>query len=328
MIRPLALAVLLPVAAEAGVPEVVDGFLLPRLDAFAGATAALAEASAGTCDPAALDPAYQDAWDAWGPLADIRLGPSEVAALSIAFWPDERGATPRALQALLAADPAALSPEALAEASVAARGLLALDQLLHGDLAAEVGQGGQACAVMRAVTADLAAQGGALRRAWDEEAAALRTAGAAGNARYLSEDEAFRALYTQVLSGLEFTADARLGRPMGMFDRPRPTRAEAWRSGRPLDEVLASVEAAAAVARLLAGAGGPGDLPRTEAALAEVRRAAGAVEDPTFQDVTAPTARLKLEILQQKVRALYDAIEAEVGAPRGIEPGFNSGDGD
>ncbi len=324
MIRFLALALLLPVAAEAGVAEAVEGYVLPRLDAFASATATLARAAEGTCDPAALDAPYQAAWDAWGPVADIRLGPSEAAALSIAFWPDERGATPRALGALLAAgDPAALDPEAFAQASVAARGLTALDHLLHGDLGRQVGQGGFACDLLRAVAADLDAQAAGLVEGWQAEAAALVAPGGPGNARYLSEDEAFRALYTQVLSGLEFTADARLGRPLGE-DRPRPARAEAWRSGRPLREAMASAEAAVALSRLLAGTG----LPATEAALDAVRAAAGAVGDPSFQDIADPEARLKLEILQQRVRTLRDAIEAEVGAPRGIEPGFNSQDGD
>ncbi len=96
---------------------------------------------------------------------------------------------------------------------------------------------------------------------------------------------------------------------------------------------MASVDAAAGLARLLA-ARDPGDLPAgpdlpaTAAALEAVRAAAAAVEDLSFQDVADPQARLKLEILQQPVRALRDAVEAELGAPRGIEPGFNSQDGD
>ncbi len=327
MTRFLALcAVLLPAAASAGVPEVVEGFAVPRAEAFEAAARDLAEATAATCDPAALDAPYQRAWDAWGPLADLRLGAAETLALSVVFWPDERGATPRALAGLLAGGPAALAPEAFAEQSVAARGLTALDQLLHGDLAAEVAEGGPACDLTRAVAADLARQAEALAAGWVAEGEALATAGAPGNARYLSEDEAFRAIYTQILGGLEFTADARLGRPMGEGDRPRPTRAEAWRSGRPLKEATASVEAAAELARLLVAGGA--ELPATEAALEGVRQAARAVGDPSFQDVTDPEARLKLEILQGRVRALRDAIEAEVGAPRGIEAGFNSADGD
>lgn len=318
-------ALLLPGAAHAGVYEAVLYGIQSRLSTFWAATEGLSARAEETCDPAALDGVYQLAWGAWGRLADVRLGPFETAALSIAFWPDERGAGARVLTSLIAAaDPAALPPEAYAQQSVAARGLTALDLLLHGDFAADVAAGGYACDLMRAVAADLAAQAETLLKAWPAEAMALMDAGEPGNARYMTEDEAFRAIYTQVLSGLEFTADSRLGRPLGEFDRPRPMRAEAWRSGRPLRGVIASAEGAARLAQLLAGT----DLPATDAALDAVHRAGEAVADPSFQDIADPTARLKLEILQQRVRALADAIEAELGAPRGISPGFNSQDGD
>ena len=38
------------------------------------------------------------------------------------------------------------------------------------------------------------------------------------------------AVSAQAFDGLEFTADSRLGRPLGEPDRPRPTRAAFWRS--------------------------------------------------------------------------------------------------
>ena len=52
------------------------------------------------------------------------------------------------------------------------------------------------------------------------------------------------------------------------------------------------------------------------------------VEDPALQDIDDPSARLRLEIVQQQVRALHDAIEQEIGVPLGLTPGFNSQDGD
>ena len=150
------------------------------------------------------------------------------------------------------------------------------------------------------------------------------TAGAPDNPVYFTPDEATKALYSALTEGLQMDIDLRLGRPLGTWDKPQPRRAEAWRSGRPLPNALASAESAARLAGLLT----EGPLPATEAALDQVRRAAQAIEDPSFQDVEDPQARLKLEILQSRVRALLDAIEAEVGAPLGLQPGFNSRDGD
>ncbi|TNC74743.1 imelysin family protein [Rubellimicrobium roseum] len=316
---------LLATPALAGVEEVTQQHLRPGVAAFAEATEALAQAARADCTAEALRPAYDAAWTAWSPIADLRLGPTEPAALTIAYWPDQRGAGAKALRGLLASDaPALRDPAAFAEVSAAARGFPALDRLLGDPELSGYGTNSPTCTLVQTVTADMAAQGAALAEGWQAEAEALASAGEAGNARYLTEDEAFRALYTQILSALEFTADTRLGRPLGEPGRPRPTRAEFWRTGRPLPNALASAEAAVAVAQLLAEI----PLPLTEAALDQVRHAAAAIDDPTFQNIEDPTARLKLEILQQRVRALLDIVEAEVGAPRGLQPGFNSRDGD
>jgi uncharacterized protein len=302
----LALA-LLPLPALADVDAALSDVVLPGVAAFGEAADALAAAECG-----AMEAPLAQAWDAWARIGDLRLGAVEAQALTIAFWPDERGAGARALRALGGEPPADY-----AEMSAAARGFPALDLLLHEpDLAS--------CDLVRAASADLAAQADALEAAWAEEAERLRDAGSPGNASYLSEEEAFRALYTALLSSLEFTADSRLGRPLGTFERPRPTRAEGWRSGHPLPGALLSAEGAFALAEALAGE----DLPLSAAAMEQVRAAAANIPDPSFQDIEDPTARLRVEILQQRVRALSDAIEAEVGAPRGIAPGFNSQDGD
>ena len=93
----LASLVVLSGPAWAGVEEAVGEHLLPGYAGFALATEALAAATQADCAPETWRPALAAAFDAWGPVADIRLGPAETAALSIAFWPDERGATARAL---------------------------------------------------------------------------------------------------------------------------------------------------------------------------------------------------------------------------------------
>lgn len=328
MIRlvPLLLALGLAQPALADVDTALDRHILPALDDFATAAERLDRAAADDCVPATVIPAFHAAFDAWMPLADLRLGPSETGALGIAFWPDTRGFTRRTLAQFIAGeDPVAFDPEAYDEVSIAARGFFALEMLLFDPAFSDYGPGGYRCALVRAIATDLAEQAEALTLAWrDGFAATLRSAGAPGNATYLDSGEALRALYTQLLAGLEFTADQRLGRPMGTFEHPRPTRAEAWRSGRSLRNVLLAVDAAQALAHAQAD----GDLPQTDAAAARIHTLAERISDPGFQDVTDPQERLHVEVLQQAVRALRAAIEAEIGAPMGIAPGFNSQDGD
>ncbi|MGR3496192.1 imelysin family protein [Citreimonas sp.] len=329
-LRLAALIVALAAPASADVDGALDRHILPALGTFAAATETLADTAARDCRPEAVRPAYQAAFDAWMPVADLRLGPSETGALSIAFWPDSRGFTPRTLTGLIAdGDPVARDVAGYADVSIAARGLFALDMLLYDDAFADYAADSYSCALVATIAADLDRQAEALSAAWaDAYAETLRSAGASGNATFLTEDEAVRALYTQILSGLEFTADQRLGAPLGTFDRPRPTRAEARRSGRSLRNVVLAAQGAHDLATALAEGLTDGALPQTAAAMETVRDAADAIDDPAFQDITDSQARLRAEVLQQAVRGLRDAIAAELGAPLGIAAGFNSQDGD
>lgn len=312
--------------ALAGVDEALNEHIVPAYAGFAQASEDLAQAARNDCRAEALAPAFHATFDAWMPVADLRIGPSETGALSIAFWPDARGFTPRTLGRLIAEnDTVAADVEGYAEVSIAARGLFALEMLIFDPEFSGYTEGSYTCRLVATIAADLNRQAEALAATWETAYAdTLRTAGEAGNAIYLTEEEAVRAIYTQILSSLEFTANQRLGTPMGTFDRPRPARAEARRSERSLRNVVLAAEAAQGLATALAD----WDLPETDAAMARVREAAAGIEDPAFQDVTEPQARLRVEVLQQEVRSLSGAIQSEIGARLGIAAGFNSQDGD
>jgi hypothetical protein len=323
----LALAVASPACAD--VEAAATSHILPGFARFAETAKALDAAARADCRPAAVMPAYQAAFDAWMAVADLRIGPSETGSLSVAFWPDDRGFTPRALTGLIETEePTGRDPAAFADVSIAARGFMALELLVTDPEYSGYTPGDYTCALVQTVAADLARQASALAAGWEGFAPTLLTPGAAGNTTYLTGDEALGAVYGQLLTGLEWTADKRLGRPMGTFDRPRPRMAEAWRSARSLPNVVLAAEAAHSLAHGLAKGLVPGGLPRTDAAMARVHAAAARISDPAFQDVTDPQARLRVEILQQAVRALKDAIEAEIGDALGIVAGFNAQDGD
>lgn len=145
-----------------------------------------------------------------------------------------------------------------------------------------------------------------------------------GNERFLSQREAAQALYTALVTGLEFTETRRLARPLGTFERPRPERAEARRSGRSLRNVILSLEALRKLARTLADT----DIPRTEAAFANALEIARDLGDPVFAGVEPPQGRLEVEILGQRIAAIRNAVAAEIGTVLGISAGFNASDGD
>lgn len=325
MLRWFALCTFCATPLYADVAEAVDQVILPGYSALAHATKALDAAAQLDCAAAALIPAYQTAFDAWLAVSLLRFGPAEVdgRALAIQFWPDPKSLGQKAQAAMMRAqDPAVNDPAAFAEVSVAARGLMSLERLLYP--AEPLPAGDYPCALIRATTSDLARLAAQIDTDWQTDfAAALLTAGATGNTRFITKAEARQALYTALITGFEFVGDARIGRPLGTFDKPRPERAEARASGRSLHNVILSLTALQHLAKALAP-----DTPLTDAAFARALTMAGKVKDPIFADTGTPQGSLKAQILQQAIWTARDAAIAEIGAALAASVGFNAADGD
>ena len=309
-----ALALLLATPASADTATVVQDHIRPGFTAFANAAKAFA--SIETCETDALRAAYQGTYDTWMPVAHLTLGPAEEdgRGLAVLFWPDPKGSGWKAQRALLAAPPTA---KEMSQQSVAARGLPALERLLFAAEPLE-----NACPLIQATADDLAATAAALAADWGPYGDLLLTAGQAGNDRFLTPEEATQALFTQLATGLEALADRRIGRPLGTFDKPRPDLAEARASNRSIRNMTLSLVALKNLALTL----NP-DSPKTLAAFDHAIGLAQAL-DPDIDRITDPQAWLKLEILQQAIRATRDTAVAELGPALGVELGFNSQDGD
>ena len=319
----LALA-LLSTPALADVTEVVERHVLPRIETLAATARDLSDAAAESCGADVLKPAFAEAADAWAAASHLALGPGEEGGRfrAISFWPDDKDAAGRGLRLLKAQGEDAWTSEGIARASVAARGLTALERLIY-----ESGGETEAadCPLVQALADDLAVTTAAVRDGWAGEdgfARTLETAGEPGNTRFLSEDETTAALYTAFLTGLEFDADQRLKRPLGTFDQPRPQRAEMRRSERSLANLAASLESLREMAGLLA------DAPETEAALDHALDLARRLDDPAFAGVAEPSSRIRVEALYTAVEEAKATAEAEIGAALGVPAGFNSLDGD
>lgn len=313
----------LPAALLAGVDEAVTEQVLPGMATFAEKAAALDEAAQAGCEGDALQAAYHAAFDAWLGVSHIQFGPMEDEGLSLsfAFWPDPKDQTGRSLTRLAGEeDPVVGDPDGFAAVSVAAQGFFALERMLFE---APV-TGDYACDLTRAIAASLSRNASILDTGWRDFAPELTEPGATPTARYRSDEEAMRALYTALSTGLEFDHDQRLGRPLGTFDRPRPRRAEARRSERSLQNLTLSLTALRELAVALADT----DLPETLAAFDDAIARAEALEDPTFAGVADPGSRIRVEALQRAVRGTQIAVADEIGAALGIAAGFNALDGD
>ncbi|PZR00821.1 MAG: signal peptidase [Cereibacter sphaeroides] len=322
MLRAIALSLLLALPAKAGVKEILDTNIFPGYAAFSAASDTLAAQAQQTCDPVALRPAYNAAFDAWLGVQHLRMGPGEEdgRSIAIAFWPDPKALGQKATNKLIAAqDPVVNDPAAFAKVSVGTRGLFTLERLLYGDYS-----GDYVCALTRAVATDLARMANEIEDGWrNGYSQALLTAGQPGNTQFLSEQEALQAIYTQLMTGFEFTKDTRIGRPLGTFDRPRPERAEARLSGRSLRNVRLSLVALKSLAVALAP-----DSADAQDAIDRAIARADKLDDPIFAGVAEPQSRFRVEALQQAIGTARDTTTAEIGPALGVSVGFNSADGD
>lgn len=319
-----------PAAADPVVDRVVTGTILPRFAAFTEATAALDKAAVADCLATSPDlrAAWNAAFDAWIPASAFRIGPLEEngRGLAIAFWPDPKGATDRALAALLAGDGAPLaSGRTYAEVSVAARGLYALEVMLYDPDFNTYTVADPGCALTRAAAADLAALAAEVEADWRGDfAPLLQTAGAPGNTRFLSEHEARQAIFTQLVTQLGFDAEVRVGRPLGSITRPRPLRAESREAGRSLHNVTLSLAANRALAEALTEGGTEYLFDYFDYA----QSVAAKLDDPVFAGVDTPTGRLKVEEVKTAIERVQGDAAAELAAELGVAAGFNALDGD
>jgi hypothetical protein len=311
---------LLPLSAMADdrVDAALDQHILPAFAHLTDSTAALA--ASDDCAPVA---AWAQASDAWQAVSHLRFGPTEVnnRGFALAYWPDPRGATPKALNTLLGEN-----APAVADASVAGRGVYAMEFLLF-DPAYPADDA--RCALVQALAADANDTATAIAQDWNDRYAALLRDPT--NATYQSDTEALQELYKSLQTGLEFTSDTRIGRPLGTFDRPRATRAEMRRSGRSLNNVVVSLTSLQQLARALASE--DADLTSQidaafDKALARADEIAQIDGGADFSLVDDPQNRLKLEVLQQNIDSIRDLLAMKLGPQLGVSAGFNSLDGD
>ena len=327
-----------------------DRVVIPAYRQMAGAMDRLQHASVRFCEAEAswrdVTRAFDAAMDAWQAAQPIAFGPVtwEARNARIQFWPDKRGTGGRQVErALEARDPALTEPNGLVGKSVALQSLATYERLLYG-----MGEGfavdtadarsRYACALAAAIARFQATLAAEVLADWSEPdgfRAAVTTA-AQGNRHYQSDDEV-AADFLKSLSGtLDLATKLKLDRPLGdSLERARPRRAESWRSGRSLANLIANLETAQALYGL---PGGFGDLLAATGAEAldsgirksflEALAAARAITGPLRETVTDPTRREGIANLRERLRSLHLLIAGPMAQEIGLIVGFNALDGD
>lgn len=306
------------------------GVLERQFDQFRVAAAALADASVGFCDGQIDRTRYLEGlratWQAWAPLDAYQFGPiiQRGAVLSVGFWPDKKDYVGRGLRALLNQHPEALrAPQTIAQHSAAVQGLPAIERLLFDDM--------PACPAVIGISAHLQIMADTLYTDWFQDGGWADMAREAGpdNPVYLSADEFTKTLYTAIDFELTRIADARLGRPLGTFDTPRPAQAEAWRAGLSLDIINAQLEGIETLlVRGFAGAVFNPHLNWVQNVIDDTQDRVASISAPLDVAVADPSTRIRVEGLQTKIRFLQLQFAEDIGPGLGVDTGFTAADGD
>lgn len=314
------------------VDTAIDAHVLPGFTALSEATGTLKNTAAEDCasDSAALRAAYHEGFDAWMAISHLRFGPTEEEerAFSLAFWPDTKGFTPKSLSKLITSeDPAVLNAEAFAEVSIAAHGFFALEFLLYDERIQTLGSDAYRCTLIQAVANDIDRNANAILADWQNGYADLmRTPSKEG--RYTTDLAAVAEMFKTLDTGLQFNEEARLGRPLGTFDKPRPLRAEARRSERSLQNITVSLTSLEQLARILAAQTPTPAKSLNGAFSLALGHATELEDDPAFAGVANIQGRLRVEILQQYIGNIRDIVLQELGPALDVTTGFNALDGD
>jgi predicted lipoprotein len=317
-------------ADQALVNQALEDHILPGFEQLETQTATLQKVAAQDCVGSSPDlrAAFGMAFDAWVNVSHLRTGPSEEddRAFALAFWPDTKGFTPKVLRRLSTdRDPAVESPADFATLSIAARGFYALEFLLYDPEFRAGEDDTYACALIRAVASEIHRNAADIQTGWQSYQDTLRTPSLDGP--YKTELETTREVFKALHSGLQFTSDARLGRPLGSFDRPRPKRAEARRSERSLRHVELSLRSTYALALILS----QNESVIQSNLISAYDRALDLVadlDDPDFSGVSDPSGRFRVEILQQAVDRIREILTYDLAPALGVTAGFNALDGD
>lgn len=336
---------------EAFARRALEQHIVPGYRRFSGAADAQDAAVSALCTApsgASLEAARQSfgtALEAWGRVEHLRFGPimEQNRYAGLLLWPDPRGIARRQIERTLAQqDKDVLSPEALADKSVALRGFTALDILLFAkgsdELATSAPTPTFQCGYASAVAKVIAQVARDTLQAWSvaDGFAARWLSPGPDNPVFLSAKETTQAIGQAYLNGVRQLRNVRLAGPLGFKDRNvRPLEPPVPYSGRGLALVTANIEGLRALLLEtglseppVPGAPAHSVMQSTVAefgtAISTIRKASQLSQKP-FEDVAA---RNQLILVGFPLKNAFDTGAAYLAEEAGLTIGFNALDGD
>lgn len=335
------------IAAGSSGARVAEQFARPALAALAGSGETLVGAIGTLCavpDAEKLEAAraaFGAVAEAWGRVSVLRFGPLATGNRfeRLFFWPDPRGLGLKQIQQVLAAkDESAATPEGLAQKSVAAQGLPALEFALFGTGAEKLAttDAPYRCRYAAAAARNIANVVATVREGWAQGSgfSTSFTGPAADTDPYRSQAEVDGEIVKAADTAFQYIRAAELQPPLGdAIGEANGKRAPLWRSGLSFRLVQAQVTG---VHDMIATAGyaqtGPAGTSGIVAALdAELEAAltslAGVAKPPL--DAFADEAdRARLGSANLALDRAGHVVADKLAPALGLTMGFNALDGD
>ncbi len=331
--------------------DLVVHHALPRYEALTAETAALDGAARTFCaDPTpdgldAVHEAYADAFEAWMAIQHVRFGPvmREDRYYRLEYWPDKHGQGGRQLRKLFASgDLSAMTPETLADKSVALQGFPALERILYGKNAeSRLTSGDETaaglCRFATAITGNLKAMAAATETEWRDGPAAQ-----ANDMDAETVDQTLKDFFQAFTDELQFIRLSKLGEPLGETPgQANPRAAEAWRSGLSLPAIQANLAGLHETfsGNEEAGSKGLGAALNRDEADGDYRRsvARGLLYGIDFIDdhpdlltagLKSEEGRKSIAFLMLHLDGVRERAAGTLGGALGVDLGFNAMDGD
>jgi len=334
-----------PASAETVGRRVLDRFVAPTIERFAGSTALLAEGVAALCAKpedatlAASRAYFANALTDWGRVAVLRFGPlaAEGRFERLFFWPDARGIGLKQVQALLAKTDEATISSGIAGKSAALQGFPALEYTLYGAGAETLATGDSwRCTVAAAIASNIASIAAEVEANWSLETpfATSFASPSADREPYRSEAEVQGEIVKALATALQYVRAAEISPPLGEeLAKANGKRAPMWRSGNTVALVLAQVDA---VRQLLTAAAYEKSLPDDSRYIAaSIRfeldnaiRTLGLVKGPAEQAFGTEPDRGRFAFAELALHHAGELVNRDLAAALGLTMGFNALDGD
>lgn len=330
--------------------SIVAQHVLPRYQNFADATAQMAASSEALCQNATAEnlstaqQSYHQAMDAWQGIQHVRFGPIEnlMRSFSVQYWPDKKNLTGKHINGLLnKREETSLTPEFFRNASIAVKGLPAVERLLFDKAGLPAfADNSYQCRLNASISQYLADLGKHTATEWQDYATSFNSPGD-GISYYDSDVEASTDLMKALVEPVEVIRDLKILRPLGTASKDingkvKPRRSESWRSSRSLRNIevnvatlhdLYSGQGDDSFRALLSAAGHQDLADSIEANFISVEKELQTIPAPMFSSLEQPAAQQQFRDLSANMKTLQYALSDAVQL-LDLQLGFNSRDGD